>query len=255
MKKICFLLLISLPLFSAKLINYNIYDRNDRVDLMLSFDSAYQGKISQKKEGEFALLSFEGLEAKEELKSLSSKLINKIQISSKNNATHIMFQTREKLDFSISVINDKFGLRIRALPEGTNLPSLSQPIKQEASKQGGLMPKPKDIESYDYTNYILVMLVLVLLLIILWWFKKTNVSSKNFGGIKFQRNIDKNNQLVVLDYENKRYILIVGNSNLLLESKEIPQEEVKVGEENFNSFFENNKRKIQNIILEKQKKA
>ncbi|MBS4313117.1 hypothetical protein [Campylobacter vulpis] len=255
MKKICFLLLISLPLFSAKLINYNIYDRNDRVDLMLSFDSAYQGKISQKKEGEFALLSFERLEAKEELKSLSSKLINKIQISSKNNATHIMFQTREKLDFSISVINDKFGLRIRALPEGTNLPSLSQPIKQEASKQGDLMPKPKDIESYDYTNYMLVMLVLVLLLIVLWWFKKTNVSSKNFGGIKFQRNIDKNNQLVVLDYENKRYILIVGNSNLLLESKEIPQEEVKVGEENFNSFFENNKRKIQNIILEKQKKA
>ncbi|EOD4832591.1 hypothetical protein ACJU1S_001801, partial [Campylobacter upsaliensis] len=112
-----------------------------------------------------------------------------------------------------------------------------------------------DIESYDYTNYILVMLVLMLLLIVLWWLKKTNVNSKNFGGIKFQRNIDRNNQLVVLDYENKRYVLIIGNSNLLLESKEIPQEEAKVNEENFNSFFENNKRKIQNIILEKQKKA
>ncbi|ECQ8136223.1 hypothetical protein F0035_01145 [Campylobacter upsaliensis] len=255
MKKIFLLLLMTMPLFSAKLINYNIYDRNDRVDLMLSFDSAYQGKISQKKEGEFALLSFEGLEAKEELKSLNSKLINKIQISSKNNATHIMFQTKEKLNFSLSTINDKFGLRIRALPEGANLPSLSQPIKQEVDKQNDLMPKPKDIESYDYTNYILVMLVLMLLLIVLWWLKKTNVNSKNFGGIKFQRNIDRNNQLVVLDYENKRYVLIIGNSNLLLESKEIPQEEAKVNEENFNSFFENNKRKIQNIILEKQKKA
>ncbi|EAH6260829.1 hypothetical protein EIC19_05030, partial [Campylobacter upsaliensis] len=83
MKKFFLLLLMTMPLFSAKLINYNIYDRNDRVDLMLSFDSAYQGKISQKKEGEFALLSFEGLEAKEELKSLNSKLINRIQISSK----------------------------------------------------------------------------------------------------------------------------------------------------------------------------
>ena len=254
MKQFIFLLLFSLPLFSAKLVSYNIYDRNDRVDLMLSFDSAYQGKISQKKEGEFALLSFEGLEAKDELKSLNSKLVNKIQISSKNNTTHIMFQAKEKLDFGLSSINGKFGLRIRALPEGANLPQLSQPIKQETDKEADLMPKPKNIESFDYTNYILAMLVLVLLLVVLWWFKKTNVNSKNFGGIKFQRNIDRNNQLVVLDYENKRYVMIIGNSNLLLESKEVQQEEIKVDNKDFNSFFEDNKRKIQNLILEKQKK-
>lgn len=44
------LFFLILPLYSVELISYNIYDRNDRVDLMLSFDNAYNGKISQKKE-------------------------------------------------------------------------------------------------------------------------------------------------------------------------------------------------------------
>ncbi len=47
--KVLLLSILALPLFAVELISYNIYDRNDRVDLMLSFDSAYGGKISQKK--------------------------------------------------------------------------------------------------------------------------------------------------------------------------------------------------------------
>ena len=35
------LFFLILPLYSVELISYNIYDRNDRVDLMLSFDNAY----------------------------------------------------------------------------------------------------------------------------------------------------------------------------------------------------------------------
>ncbi|MCW1541649.1 hypothetical protein OLS40_08395, partial [Campylobacter jejuni] len=35
------IIFLILPLYSVELISYNIYDRNDRVDLMLSFDNAY----------------------------------------------------------------------------------------------------------------------------------------------------------------------------------------------------------------------
>ena len=34
--------------FSASLLTYNIYERNDRVDVMLSFDVPYDGKIYEK---------------------------------------------------------------------------------------------------------------------------------------------------------------------------------------------------------------
>lgn len=46
--KVLLLSILALPLFAVELISYNIYDRNDRVDLMLSFDSAYGVNFSEK---------------------------------------------------------------------------------------------------------------------------------------------------------------------------------------------------------------
>lgn len=254
MKRIFFFLLLALPLWGVNLIDYNIYDRNDRVDLMLSFDGVYEGKISQNKNDNFTLLTLENLKSKNELKTLNSKLVEKIQITYKEGKTFIMFQNKEKLDFSISSINDKFGIRIRALPEGKILSEKKTSVLE--NNQTLSQTKTSSLEGYDYTNYILVMLVLILLLFIMWRLKKTTRGdSRNFH-LKFQRSLDRNNQLMVFDYENKRYVLIVGASNLLLESKEVPKEEtLNEKEKNFDSFFEENKRKIQNLILERQKKA
>ncbi|HIG0017562.1 TPA: hypothetical protein ACX792_001874, partial [Campylobacter jejuni] len=102
---------------------------------------------------------------------------------------------------------------------------------------------------------------LVILLIVLWWFKKTmvyknNNVSRDFTMI-FQRFLDKNNQLVIFDHANKRYTMIIGNSNVLLESVEIPEEQTikhtEKTEKNFDSFFEENKKRIQNLIEQRQK--
>lgn len=267
MKKI-FLFFLALPLFGVELINYNIYDRNDRVDVMLSFDNAYNGNISQKTEKNFTLLTLSGLKyPKEELKNLNSSLVDKVQISSKDGKTYIMFQNKTKVSLNISSINDKFGIRIRLTNEDLNKNSNSSSAKllntdtlNELSTQE-IQPKNSSLEKYDYTQYILVMLVLVLLLIVLWWFKRTMntkkfLDSKNFN-VLFQRPLDKNNQFMILDYKNKRYVMIIGASNLLLESSEIPEEEIQKKEENreenFDSVFEENKRKIQNIIQKRQK--
>lgn len=58
LNEIASIIFLILPLYSVELISYNIYDRNDRVDLMLSFDNAYNGKISQKKEKKFNSFNF-----------------------------------------------------------------------------------------------------------------------------------------------------------------------------------------------------
>jgi len=247
------LFLFSIPLFATQLLNYNIYDRNDRVDLMLSFDQAYEGTISQKKEQNLTLLTFDMLHfPKNELQKIKSSLVDKIQISSKNNKTFIMFENKEKVDLSTDSINNKFGLRIRILPQNTN--TTNTPIIKEQTLQDKSPHK-----SFDYTTYILIMLVLVLLLLALWWLKRTmtykNLGTKKFQ-IIFQRPLDKNNQFYVLDYENKRYTMIIGSSNILLETAEVKEEfeeNKNDKEKNFDSFFEENKRKIQNLIQEKQK--
>ncbi|EMY2788187.1 hypothetical protein AAIL10_001126 [Campylobacter jejuni] len=256
------LFFLILPLYSVELISYNIYDRNDRVDLMLSFDNAYNGKISQKKEKNLTLLTFSDLTySKDELKELNSQLVDKISISSKNNNTYIMLQNKQNINLELSSINDKFGVRIRAIEQGkANIESVPTTTANNSQE---LMPKPKStsLEGYDYTNYILVMLILVILLIVFWWFKKTmvyknNNVSRDFTMI-FQRFLDKNNQLVVFDHANKRYTMIIGNSNVLLESVEIPEEQTikhtEKTEKNFDSFFEENKKRIQNLIEQRQK--
>lgn len=253
------LFFLILPLYGVKLISYDIYDRNDRVDLMLSFDNAYSGKISQKKEKNLTLLTFSDLSySKDDLKELHSKLVDKISISSKNNNTYIMLQNKQNINLELSSINDKFGIRVRAVEQGN-----AQVATTALNSTQDLMPKPKStsLEGYDYTNYILVMLILVILLIVLWWFKKTmiyknNNASRDFTLI-FQRFLDKNNQLIVFDHANKRYTVIIGNSNVLLESAEIPQDQIikhaEKTEKNFDSFFEDNKKRIQNLIEERQK--
>lgn len=245
------LFFLILPLYSVELISYNIYDRNDRVDLMLSFDNAYNGKISQKKEKNLTLLTFSDLTySKDELKELNSQLVDKISISSKNNNTYIMLQNKQNINLELSSINDKFGVRIRTIEQGkANIQSVVSPITTANNSQE-LMPKSKStsLEGYDYTTYILVMLILVILLIVLWWFKKTmiyknNNVSRDFTMI-FQRFLDKNNQLVVFDHANKRYTMIIGNFNVLLESVEIPEEQTIKHTEKTEKNFEENKKEF-----------
>ncbi len=257
------LFFLAFPLFAVELVNYNIYDRNDRVDLVLSFDNVYKGQISQKKEKNLTLLTFSGLKYfKDELKNLNSQLVDRISISSKDNNTYIMLQNKKNINLVISSINDKFGIRIRAVEQGKADDLTINPVLDSTNNQN-LMPKPKStsLQGYDYINYIFVMLILVILLIVLWWFKKTMVkngsTSRDFSMV-FQRFLDKNNQFVVFDYANKRYIVIIGNSNIFLESIEVFKEDqnlksMEKTEKNFNSFFEENKKRIQNLIQEHQK--
>ncbi len=73
---------------------------------MLSFDNAYNGKISQKKKN-LTLLTFSDLTySKDELKELNSQLVDKISISSKNNNTYIMLQNKQNINLELSSIND-----------------------------------------------------------------------------------------------------------------------------------------------------
>lgn len=253
----CFLI----PLVATNLTDYNIYNRNDRVDLMLSFDSVYKGNISQRKEKKILELIFNDLKySKNEVKNLQSKFMDKIVISSKNNKTYIMFHNKEEINLNVSSINDKFGIRVRITPlnqSNTNTEGLSP--KPNLSSENLFKTKENMPQEYNYTNYILIILVLIVLLIALLWLKKNmlnrkNVNIKNFS-IIFQKPLDRNNQFMILEYNLKRYVMIIGQSNLLLESTEISDDKIQKdsNDKNFNSFFEENKRKIQNLINEKRK--
>ncbi len=254
MKYLFLSLFLSLPLFSANLLNYNVYDREDRVDIMLSFDSPYKAMVKQDIKKDIILLSFDSLLfKKEETKELKSKLVKRILISPSANKTAIMLETNAEVDLELSSINDDFGLRLRILPKGL---SLATPLSL-MDTNSSIQTKSSSLEGFDLANYALVLTILLGILFALWWIKrsfliKNNINTKNFRLI-FQRPLDRSNQFIILEYEGKRYTMIVGNSNLLLEKEDIEEKEEVSSKKDgsFDSFFEENKKKIQNLLKKK----
>ncbi len=343
-----FLLFLTLfiPAFAAKLVNFSVYDREDRVDLMLSFDAPYNGHISQMKQGNIIAISLNDLLTdKAQSQNLSKGIVKKVLITPQNNKTAIALETSSQANINISSINNKIGLRIRILnanaggansnsagnvqnsgansnmaansntnlntapnqgflaspntlahPNATNSSANSQnsPATNQANSGTNLNPqtnsqtpvpqgKNSSLDGFDLKNYILVLIFLLAILIFLWWFKKRLAKNYHFDSkdfkIIFQRALDKNNQFMILEYEQKRFVLIVGSSNTLLEVKDAPlqnftsnkqenftqtkvQSSVKNAsferaqnassknskEKSFDNFFEENRQKIQRLI-------
>ncbi|EAL5902908.1 hypothetical protein DSE64_05115 [Campylobacter lari] len=247
--KFIWILLLALPLFGAKILDYNIYPREDRVDITFSFDVPYKEGISQKKKDGIIIFTLNAKSAKEEDRALNSDIIKKIKIFSEDKKTFIALNVGDKIQITADAIGE-YGLRLRAQKEGVNL-----------STKKSLEEKNEEIkmQEYDFTNYILVVSVLILLLVGLWFLKiylrQKHPLDRNFNLI-FQRPLDRHNQLVVFEYGLKRYTMIIGNSNVLLETNEalIKNEEQnkapqKPKEKDFDSYFEENKQRLQNLLL------
>lgn len=255
MKKI-FLLLISLNLFAANIINYNIYKRDDRLDVMLSFDSPYRVK-----DGNIRILSGKGY---------SGVVLEGVKINEKNSlvlnmpyadqlimyphddSTVLEFKTKETINIIPAVTKDDgFGLRIRVIPKRAKEASTIQ-----------YAPEP---EIFDFTYFAMIAVLFVLLGILIYIKKQINTKAsklssmnlKNQSPIKtpktkltqnnFKTNIicekqlDKDNKFIVLEHENTKYKLIIGNTNIWLDT---PTKD----DENFEDYFEENKLKLQNMI-------
>lgn len=254
--KFLLLFCMALPLFGAKILDYNIYPRDDRVDLTFSFDTPYDGGINQSKKDNILIITLDAKTSKEEDQTIDSNIIKKVKIFSQGEKTLIALNLGEKVEIKADSIGDKFGLRLRAQKEG--VVSLSS-IKQTSMLPEENLQTNKQEDNYDFTNYILVMSALLLLLIGLWvlkiYLRSKYPLDRNFNLI-FQRPLDRHNQLIVFEYGTKRYTMVIGNSNLVLETSEAIAEEksVKINskEKDFNSYFEENKQRLQNLLL-KQK--
>lgn len=279
--KFCLALLaLSQLCFGAKLLNHSVYDRDGRFDLLLTFDEPYNGHISQSKQGNFAVVTLNELTAnKSESKEIQNKLVQKFLISPEAKRTNIAFTLDEKAVLNISSVNDKMGLRIRILPNGASInPTNSTPnvlnsgttnsvgqansVTLPNSANSKLQTKSSSLEGFDFTNYILVLCVLFAILIALWWFKRKmlkvhHFDSKDFRLI-FQRPLDKHNQFMILEFENTRYVMIIGSSNLILQKSELrentatQEKREKKEAQEFDSFFEENKQKLQRLVQKNQ---
>ncbi len=248
-----YLLLFLLPftLYASKILSYNIYERTDRADIMITFDTPFNGKIKQNTNASDTVIKLEGASIESpKIKKLSSKFLRSLTITPMKNEVQIIAGTPDSVVLVASKTSDSYGLRLRfkeksALKSST---STANALVQKAA-QNPLAALPTKKDDDISSSYYIVIAILFIGIIILfslkkkiqnksevkaqngWLFKSnqdattqqqsqtqqnTQINSTDVS-IRFQKTINNNASVVMLDFGPQSYLVLMGNSNILLD--------------------------------------
>jgi len=229
MIKIFLTLLLSTSLFAVTIVNQNIYEKEDSVDIMLSFDSPYEGKIIQKREGERRVFILKDTNIGEKVtKDIDSYIVQKLQLIPYQNQLFIELSGLDDFEVDASKTVDNYGLRLRIRP----LTALNkEPLDFEKEVQK-IETKKEDNIGSAYLKVLLVLAVLIGFLYLFknwllkrggkiqgnWLFDKSAQREKSDIKIVQQKGIDVKNRVALIAYKEKEYLVLLGNSNVVLDS-------------------------------------
>ena len=247
---------------SANLLTYNIYERTDRVDIMLSFDSPYEGKISQKRGENITTLTLSDLTHDKLVeKSINSDILQAITLEPNKDTINVILKSKNKIAVIASKTIDGFGLRIRSKPVTTTVKTMGK--LETINEKTPLKPKPS--ENLVDGRYLSVVLLLAVMVLFMLWLKKRvllksgQIKSKNSWLFKSTSNslpsaevsvlhkkqIDASNSVVLLEFQNRKYLVMTGSSNVLLEK--FSEGDIKE-DSDFEKAFEDNRKKLDEYL-------
>jgi hypothetical protein len=242
-----FFLLFSATLFATNILSYNIYDRSDRVDIMLTFDTPYEGKIVKSSYPSKIVLKLYGVKIEStKIKTVNSKFLQSLTISPMAKYTQIVATLPSNdIILKASRTRDAYGLRLRfMIPQAVT-------TQQESTTQPNLSKLPTKKTNDISTSYYIVVTLLVVGIIVLlvlkkklanspqnpkdntpsWLFKnqflKNQTTTKNSATspqadmvtIRFQKPLNEKNSVVMFDFLNQSYLLLLGEHNNILLDK------------------------------------
>lgn len=242
MIKYLLLFLLPLSLFATKILSYNIYDRTDRVDLMITFDRPYTGVIKQSRSGSKIVVKLENSEIEtEKVKKLSTKFLKSITITPMEDFTQISAVIPKDVYLIAAKTTDAYGLRLRFSHKQSEQRK-AQEIKKTFQNQQNHLPTKKD-DTLSSSYYLVVTILLIGIAILFFLQRKikkntldkqkdswlyndtkqentkqtTKMQNGNAVAIRFQKNIDDKNSVVMIDFAEQSYLVLMGENNLLLD--------------------------------------
>jgi hypothetical protein len=267
-----YLLLFILPfsLYASKILSYNIYDRSDRVDVMITFDTPYHGVIKQSIGNSTITIKLQDASIESaKMKQLSSKYIKSLSITPMSGYTKIIALVPPSVNLRASKTSDAYGLRLRfatkAVPQKLNKTS-----KQASSPSLSLLPtKKSDDIQQSYYIVIAILIVGIGLLFFIkkrvapakfqnkqtsWLFKETQDSPKETTAqttqssdvsIRFQKSINQENSVVMLDFGEQSYLVIMGKSNILLDKF---TDDKPITQDDFDTILQDRHRELDDFL-------
>ncbi len=230
MKYLLALTLLVSSLFSANILSYNIYDRSDRVDVMFTFDTPFKGSITQKNHNNKIIIKLGNSSIESpKIKNIASAYVSKLTIAPIETEVQVIAKVASNIGMKASKTSDGYGLRLRFMKKVATAKKNSL----DSSSLSNLATKPETQISTSYMIVIaLLLLGIVLLLVFKQYLNKPSVKKEKrpsiFGNsssnrvnndvnIRFQKSIDTNNKVVMLEYGEESYLVVLGASNLLLD--------------------------------------
>ena len=289
MRIVLLIILLLHPLFAAVLLNENIYERQNRVDLMLSFDTPFKGVVKKAtgRDGSVTIYLTDTKVQKPFYQSIRKSFVDSIAVtkSGSDSALVKIVPSHGTIGVQASKTVDGFGLRLRIFPREASsessekaLPPVPAVLKKAAASRAPSAAAPtaetneralntlKESDTLPGWRYWSVLGVLIFLLAILWWARKRAMRNLAGGGgwlmpkkaapagslppeavIRFQKPLDPNNRLLLVEFGAKQYLMVVGNTNLLLDTFFEGRIEE---EEDFARMFEANKKQLDHFLKE-----
>ena len=273
-----YLLLFLLPfsLQASKILSYNIYDRSDRADVMITFDTPYDGVIKQSisKSKIIIKLNDASIESSK-IKNVSSKFLHSITITPMAGQTQIVASVPSSVRLIASKTSDAYGLRLRF----TNVPAKKSNVNTaQASTSTSLSSLPTKKNDDMSTSYYIVVAILIIGILILfilkkkmatkniqtqqnpWLFQENKVNNEtqpntqtattsdknnNDISIRFQKTLNENNSVVMLDFGAQSYLVLMGKSNILLDKF---TEDKPTTQEDFESILQNRHQELDDFL-------
>lgn len=279
MIKLLLLFIIPFSLYASKILSYNIYDRTDRVDVMITFDTPYDGVIKQNVSNSTITIKLQNASIESsKVKQLSSKYIKAISITPMENYTQIVAEIPPSVTLQASKTSDAYGLRLRFTTialSGSN----SAEAKEVQDESIGALPTKKDDDLSQ--SYYIVVTILILGIAALFYIKKrvstpqarqaqsswlfqenkeaqkevaeqtgANINSINNVTIRFQKSLNSDNSVVMLDFGEQSYLVLMGKSNVLLDKF---TENRPSTEDDFNSILQNRHKELDSFLNDDNK--
>ncbi len=243
MIRLLFIFFLPLVLDASKILSYNIYDRTDRADVMITFDTPYSGVIKQSSSKSKIIIKL--MDAKIEsakIKQLASKFLYSLSITPMAGYTQIVASVPSSVKIKASKTSDAYGLRFRFTNKSTTKSKNTTQSKNDNPLSNFPTKKDGDITQ----SYYIVIAILIIGIAILFfirkkalpkkemtkqnsWLFKEDVHNKheqqigaqtsldNSVSIRFQKNIDSTNSVIMLDFDEQSYLILMGKNNILLD--------------------------------------
>jgi hypothetical protein len=265
MKKLALILLIPGILFGSKILSYNIYDRNDHVDVMLTFDTPYEGVLRQNRQGNIIVIKLEAASIDSPLvKTINSEFLQKLSVSPNGDQIQIVANVPDNVTLKASKTSDSYGLRLRFNP-------FTSPIENSATGQNTatISNLPTKAGNEFEQSYYVVIGILVVGIGILFWLKQgiakktirmreepkapwsfsadkktgpvlsttASLASTLGGGgvqIRFQKTLDASHSVAMLDFGTQSYLVLLGNNTILLDKF---QDNIPISQNEFESML------------------